>query len=80
MTDSGLCVKTATGTSEDKEEGQVLPWFVGDQAPTAEVIEEIVNRFHLYAQLGQRKLNSKNKEEKRIAQTFLSLSDWGGYC
>lgn len=59
------------GKSKDKKEDQGLPWYVGDPDPTAEVVEEIVNRFHTYAMLGQRKLDSADKEEKRIADTFL---------
>ena len=69
---------TAIGKSNDKKENRALPWLVGDPAPTADVIEEIVNRFHVYAMLGQRKLHSGDEEEKRIAQTFLKLSDWEG--
>jgi len=78
MTDSNVTLITAIGPSNDKKENRALPWLVGDPAPTADVIEEIVNRFHVYAMLGQRKLHSKNEEEKRIARTFLKCCKWGG--
>jgi len=71
MADSNVTLITAMGASNDKKERRALPWLVGEPDPNAEVIEEIVNRFHVYAMLGQRKLHSKNEEEKRIADTFL---------
>lgn len=78
MENSNVTLITAMGPSNDKKENRALPWLVGEPNPTAEVIEEIVNRFHVYAMLGQRKLNSKNEEEKRIARTFLKCCEWGG--
>ena len=78
MTDSNVTLVTAMGPSNDKKENRALPWLVGDPHPTAEVIEEIVNRFHVYAMLGHRKLHSKNEEEKTIAHTFLKCCEWGG--
>jgi len=78
MTDSNVTLVTAMGPSNDKKENRALPWLVGDPAPTADVIEEIVNRFHVYAMLGQRKLHSGSEEERRIAHTFAKLCEWGG--
>jgi len=78
MEDFNMTLITTMGPSNDKKENRALPWLVGDPHPTAEVIEEIVNRFHVYAMLGQRKLHSVNEEEKRIARTFLKCCDWGG--
>ena len=59
------------GTSKDRRDEGGLPWYVGDPDPTAEVVEEIVYWFHTYAMLGQRKLDSANEEEKKIARTFI---------
>ena len=69
MADSNVTLITEIEPSNDKKENRALPWLVGDPGPTAEVVEEIVNRFHVYAILG--KAGSENKEEfDRLGRTF----------
>lgn len=69
MDDSNVTLITAMGKSKVKKEDQGLPWYSDEPAPTAEVVEEIVDRFHTYALLG--KPGSENKEEfDRLGLTF----------
>ena len=75
MDDTNVPLITAMATSKDKKDDRALPWLVGDLAPTADVIEEIVNRFHVYAMLGPRKLHSKKEEEKRKTSIIISVRD-----